>query len=461
MIRKLQVLMLAVALSGMPGCASWPPLGDPIDHVSPDAGYRLSRQPAERRSDDVFFVASFSGGGARAAALSYGVLQQLSQDVIRHDGVSKPLLDELDLLSAVSGGGVAAAAFTLEGDRFFLDFKDGFLKRNMGRELWGAILNPYNLARLASSRFARGDLLAELLDRRLYAKATYGDLLALPGRPFLVLGAADLSGGGRMEFTQTFFDVLCLDLATYPIARAVVASGAAPPTLTPITLRNAAGTCGFQAPPWLAPGVSGDPSTSRRALIAREMQLYQDRKLIPFLHLVDGAVADNLAVRTAIDAIAGLEGQADPAEFLGVGRPTRIIFLTVDANNMPGLQIAHHARAPGELTAARLAALVAIDRFSAESKLTLRRTLDSVIRQLSLRAPVELYFIEVSPEKLADAARRDELLSIPTSFSLPVATTDRVACSGREILATSAEYARLLRDLSGASPQVPDCRIAR
>jgi NTE family protein len=453
-------LMLALALIPLGGCAMWPKLGDPIERVDPESGYRLSLQPAERRSDDIFFMTSFSGGGARAAALAYGVLQQLSRDRIHHDGADKPLLAEVDLISAVSGGSVTATAYALHGDRFFTDFEDRFLKRKMERAFWISVFNPYNLARLASARFARGDLLAELLDKRLYGRSTYGDLLGRPDRPFVVVGVADVSGGGRLEFTQTQFDALCLDLSTYPIARAVAASGAAPPTLTPITLRSYAGNCGYRAPRWVIEQASLDPASSRRAALAREMMRYQDRNLIKYLHLVDGSVSDDLAIRTAIDAIdavAGTDDPADPVEFLRVRRPKKIVFISVDAASLPGLRVAGRARAPSELTAARLAALVSVNRNSIESKIALRSSLELVVQKLSQQEPVELYYIEVSPDKLADAARRDDLMSVPTSFNLAPAVIDRVACSGGEILSQSTEYIRLVKDLAGNAPRTPDC----
>jgi hypothetical protein len=146
-------------------------------------------------------------------------------------------------------------------------------------------------------------------------------------------------------------------------------------------------------------------------------------------------------------------------DLLGVGRPRKIVFISVDAASLPGLRIAGRARAPRELTAARLAALVAVDRNSLAARLALRENLQVLVRALSQQQPVELYYIEVSPSKLADAARRDDLMSIPTSFNLAPAVIDRVACAGGEILARSSEYLRLLKDLAGDAPRTPDCHL--
>ena len=44
--------------------------------------------------------------------------------------------------------------------------------------------------------------------------------------------------GARFEFTQDQFDLLCSDLSTVPVARAVAASSAFPILLSPLTLHN-------------------------------------------------------------------------------------------------------------------------------------------------------------------------------------------------------------------------------
>ena len=49
-------------------------------------------------------VVTLSGGGKRASAMAYGLLEQLAADRLRHDGLERRLLDEVDVISAVSGG---------------------------------------------------------------------------------------------------------------------------------------------------------------------------------------------------------------------------------------------------------------------------------------------------------------------------------------------------------------------
>ena len=60
---------------------------------------------------------SFSGGGTRAAAFSYGVLEELRRTEITVDGQRRRLIDEVDIITGVSGGSFTALAYALHGER--------------------------------------------------------------------------------------------------------------------------------------------------------------------------------------------------------------------------------------------------------------------------------------------------------------------------------------------------------
>ncbi|UCG12866.1 MAG: patatin-like phospholipase family protein, partial [Deltaproteobacteria bacterium] len=55
-------------------------------------------------SDELLVYLTFSGGGTRAAALSYGVLEELRDTEITISSRKRRLLDEVDAISSVSGG---------------------------------------------------------------------------------------------------------------------------------------------------------------------------------------------------------------------------------------------------------------------------------------------------------------------------------------------------------------------
>mgnify|MGYP001109114586 CR=1 FL=1 len=238
----LPVLVLLFA-----GCAHYPP-NAPLARHEPDRGYRFASLSSPADSDDTLLIVTFSGGGTRAAALAYGVLEQLAATTYQRNGRTMRLLDEVDIISSVSGGSFTAAYYALHGDGIFSDFETVFLKRDVQGELTRKMLAPYNIARASSPKFGRVDLVAEYLDAELFGQSTFADLVRRGQRPFVMINASDMSLGTRFEFTQDQFDLLCSDLSTFPIARAVAASSAVPILFSPMTLRNYSGQCGYREP---------------------------------------------------------------------------------------------------------------------------------------------------------------------------------------------------------------------
>jgi len=164
---------------------------------------------------------AFSGGGTRAAALSYGVLLELRDTTISIAGKPLRLLDEVDTISSVSGGSFTAAYFGLYGDRIFEDFEERFLKRNVERDLLLRILQPQNLIRLIFPFFDRSELVIQYYDEQIFDGARFADLAEAHG-PMIQINSTDLTGGGKFTFVQSQFDLLCSDLSALKIARNVV-----------------------------------------------------------------------------------------------------------------------------------------------------------------------------------------------------------------------------------------------
>ena len=120
------------------------------------------------------------------------------------------------MVSAVSGGSITAAYYTLYGDRVFSDYESRFLKQRVQTGLLLRLLAPWNLARVASPKYGSSELAAECYDHLLFKGATFADLAPRPGRPFLIVNATDLAIGARVEFTQDQFDLLHSDLSKFP-----------------------------------------------------------------------------------------------------------------------------------------------------------------------------------------------------------------------------------------------------
>jgi NTE family protein len=225
-------LAAAVALVTLAGCAG--PVNPRLAAYG-DGGYRYANVRGDDQEEELFVILAFSGGGTRAAAFSYGLLEALQAVTYpRAAGPARSLLEAVDVISSVSGGSFTAAHYALFGTAGFKQFEDDFLYRNIQAKLILKALAPWNWFRLMRSDYSRIDMAAELYDDDVFHGATFATLLEhARGRPYVLLNATDMTVGARFEFTQDQFDLLCSDLSRVPVARGVAASSAFPILLSP------------------------------------------------------------------------------------------------------------------------------------------------------------------------------------------------------------------------------------
>ena len=123
----------------------------------------------------------------------------------------------------------------------------------------------------------------------------------------IIASATDIASGTRFLFHRTLFDLICSDLDVVRLSRAAAASSAVPVVLSPVTFNNYGGTCGFALPGWLKPFVDSAnpprPAARTIASIKEAEQAFGNGRDRPYLHLVDGGVADNVAMRGVLDAL--------------------------------------------------------------------------------------------------------------------------------------------------------------
>lgn len=457
-----QILVALFALPGLASCAVAPvSLGQPITEIRAGEGYRAAPLLTRRQDDGMLLILSISGGGMRSAAFAFGVLEQLAADRIEHQGHSRRLLDEVDLMSVVSGGALPAAYYALHGDRLFAEFESRFLYRDLAAGFRRAVLwNPFNWWRLASPEFSRGDLYAEYLDRRLFDGATFADLDRTGRRPFLLINATDIGLAGRFDFTQDSFDLLCDDLDSYPVSRAVAASSGVPALLTPITLRNRAGQCGYRLPEWVDHALRSASRGSREYFRASILHGRSDSQRYAYLHLLDGSLSDNLGVRTALDVLATGDGPEGPRDLLTSGKIRKIVFIVVNAANSQAELIGGRRQPPDTVDMLKLLGTVPMDRYTVESRVFLRETLGRWARKLDsagdIRVDDLLHLIEVDLDSL-EGSRYERLISLPTSLTAARRDVDDLRCAARLLLERSGEYRRLLDEEGGTFTTSSKC----
>ena len=459
-------VLASVLLLG--GCATRP-INPPITQTDLSKGYRFETRQAHAKDKDNLIVLAFSGGGTRAAAFSYGVLEFLRRtEVVGPKGNKGRLLDEVDVITGVSGGSFTALAYGLYGDKLFDDYEQRFLKRNVQGEIIARAFNPAYWAKLGSTGWGRSELAAQLYDEILFNGATFGDLDRGTG-PLILASATDISTGSRFVFTQRVFDIICSDLDAVPLSRAAAASSAVPVVLSSITINNYGGTCNTMTPAWVKPFIeSADPPRpAARAIRSFKAEAaFGDSVHRPYLHLVDGGVSDNVGMRAVLDALEVLEALYERGMPTPLDSAKRIIVFIVNSLSSPPTNWDASENPPGTVDILLKAAGTPIDAFSYEAVELLKDTAAQwqsarLIRNsavmvankdpavaAALRVPnAEIYAVDVSFPALKDKAEFDYLNQQPTSFVLPAEAVDRLRAAAGTIIKDSPEFQRLLKDV--------------
>jgi len=460
-------LLAAALLVLLGGCATRP-INPPITQTDPTTGYRYEARQGNAKDKDNLVILAFSGGGTRAAAFSYGVLEFLRKTVVvGPKGNKVRLLDEVNIITGVSGGSFTALAYGLYGDKLFADYEQRFLKRDVQGELTARFLNPTYWGALWSTGWGRSELAAQLYDEVLFNGATFGDLNRGDG-PLILASATDISTGSRFVFSQRVFDVICSDLNAVPLSRAAAASSAVPVVLSPVTINNYGGTCNRAVPAWAKPFIESDnpPRPAARAIRAlKAEEAFGDSVHRPYLHLVDGGVSDNLGVRSVLDSLQILEALHE----IGVSTPLdsahRIIVFIVNSLSSPPTNWDESENPPGTVDVLLKSTGTPIDAFSFEAVELLKDTAKQwqtarLIRNsaamaankdpavaAALRVPnAEIYAIDVSFSALKDKAEIEYLNQLPTSFVLPAEAVDRLRAAAATLIMDSPDFKRLLKD---------------
>jgi NTE family protein len=457
------------------GCASRP-INDPIDQVDADKGYRpavMMSARAHKNDPSTLFVLSFSGGGTRAAALSYGVLEELNRYRFEAEEGQRQLLDEIDLITGVSGGSFTALSYALYGSRLFDEYETRFLKRDVqGALLKRSLLYPSNWFKQMSGKYGRSEVAAEYYDEILFEGAVFNDLIDAGG-PIAIATSTALSTGARLAFFQNDFDLICSDLGTVRLSRAAATSSAVPVALSPVTLNNYGGSCHYQYPAWVRDAIGADEETGAHARARaryNEMREFQDSSAHPYIHLVDGGVADNLGVRGVLEALEELSFSGRFRQQSGYGGIRQIILIVVNAESDKPNDWDKKESPPNSIRQTLQSSGVPISRYTFETVELMKQLVADASwrRQLEIAEArlagaskqdaeaqfpkVSMLVFDISFRAIDDDAERRYFQSLPTSFSLPDEAVDRLREIGGVLLRQSPVYQEIL-DRIGAVPK--------
>ena len=497
MTRNLLALPFFSLLTVLLGaCASYPE-NPPLHAVDPSQGYRFQGLAlGPNNSDETFVLLSLSGGGMRATALEYGVFEALQAARFGEQGAS--LLDEVDVITAVSGGALPAAYYGAHGrEKFFAEFREEVLYRQIETDLVLRFLAPWHWPKLWAPYYGRSELFEEYFDEALFQGRTFADLPA--ERPFIVMTATDMTLGAQFAFVQEHFDRLCSDLDGVTLARAVTASIAFPIAFTPMTLNNYdKSACAYQRPDWVDHALDHElEANSRRYDRAVNWTTYEETETRPYVHLLDGGISDNMGLRISKLALVSGDSSWGLLDKIVDGTVKRLVLIAVDARSREYLNESadQSPSPPGPIDALISAAGNPVDNYATETVELVRQFLlemreerddfddsrqhcqalaESLCRSTSgsgscvqehqtlcyrefglgdaARPNIpEIYIIHLRFEQVADKALRLRLQSVATSLQLPREDVDLLVESAKLMLEQSGEFRRLMESLNRGS----------
>jgi NTE family protein len=166
-MRPIARLFAATTTTFLAGCqTSQAVVNDPLPHDAGkqpvySGGYSLSELLKDPKGE-IILAPAFSGGGKRSAAFAHGALQGMNALTFDEDGRQCTLLDEVDYISAVSGGTFPAMHYGIYRNKSFETFDREFLKVDINAYIYGTYLEPWNWEWLVNPLYGTNDRMAEV-----------------------------------------------------------------------------------------------------------------------------------------------------------------------------------------------------------------------------------------------------------------------------------------------------------
>ena len=432
-----------------------------------EGGYRLPAMRNPKASPELLMLLAFSGGGKRSSAFSYGVLRGLRDMPIRTVAGQHRMLDEIEGISSVSGGSFTAAYYGLHRDQIFFDYEKDFLKQDINAYVWGMYLLPWHWGWMLSASYGTNDRMQDIYDNLMFHGSTYADL-EKNGAPIVWIGATDISYGHVFTFNPENFDLLCSDLGRFPIARAVAASNGFPVLFSPITLDDHAERCGGWRPRWMdREAQASEDAQIRHGLLVQQAEAYLDPARTRFVHLSDGGITDNLALRGLLNQMIRFEDDPQFARSRFFEKLRRLLIISVDGQSAQDVSLAMSPSIGGFRRIISAISGTQIDNYNFETLSVMRAKLNGSVEGIKrLRCSmgriveghacddVKGYLVHLSLADIKDEATRTRLQSIPTGLTISDADVDALVAAGEAVVKASPEVAEVVKAIeqAGAIP---------
>lgn len=336
------------------------------------------RPPRDLKPDnpkEPLVLLAISGGGSRSAYYAATVMEQLARIPAPGTDGTKSILDQVKVISTISGGGLPAAWYVTHFDErrqpdFFQRFKKSMSVNLQWRTYGHMVTFPPLALELLHPSVTRTDMLAAEIQRLLgVGPVTFDDLLQLETRPVdpapaLIVNGTVYNSGQRMAFTnlparrfptivQPGGDAIALgssdreilrnlvqpltfedfgsDIGPFRLSRALAASAAYPMLLAPVPLKT--------FPERASAGDAERPSNTRLlnspVIYVADGGLHENEGIDSLLSLIKSLPDDQPVLLLAIDGTVRMETlKLGPGKIWG---PTTVIGRMYDIGNLRSL----------------------------------------------------------------------------------------------------------------------------
>ncbi len=402
-------------------------------------------------NDEFTIILTFSGGGTRAAAFSYGVMKGLKEKSVKLNANNEvDMLSLVDVISSVSGGSFTSAYYGLFGDKLFTDFETDFLKTTLQSQLSRRLLiNPINWFRFMSNGFSRSDLTTQYYQKHIFDEKTFADFR--PESPAIMINATDVASGSGFTFSDDHFRWLCSDLDSFPVGKAVTASSAVPVLFSPVLLKNHGGCKPFE---YQLNQVHDDVRYKHQALRIRN---FKDKQKHPYLHLVDGGVADNLGVRALLNQIYRQDDNFwNALKAYRLTNTKKVLFVVVNAAATLNPQLSLTAKTPGISETLNAATTIQSQNYNADTLDLLELSAPKWAEQVKQGRcaeyfvagcdDFEFYSTELNFSHVGEPDA-SELAAIVTALQLPDEEVDQLIQAGEQLVLESDVIQKFIQDI--------------
>lgn len=439
----------------------------PINLVASDAPPPTPDYITDGGDDGSTVVAlAFSGGGMRASAFSYGVLTALDDITIDEIPYRRSMVDNIRMISGVSGGAVVAAYFGYKGRDDYRDLDRRFLYQNPESAMQTNMMSPVSISRALAGGVNDRSSFARWLDGNLFDQAQISSF-RWPNAPEVWINASDIFNRTPFLFTHDTFAALCSDLDKVAIADAVAASAAFPVVFSPLVLQTRRKQCHYEQPKWLTRALADPRHSIRLQAYAEALDAYQKNPDLNYVRLLDGGLTDNLGITGFVLKRAAADTPHGPLSPEEAVKLRHFIFVIADAgrgqtetwgrdmNNLPisklllaATDTSMSAALRDEIDALRQAVSIWRDqlvRYRCGLPVEQVRRIRGTTAGWNCRdvnAMVEhLSFSDLDPE----LAR--ELNLVPTRLTLQTAQVDKLIAAGRHAVTGNDRLSAAIADI--------------